>query len=93
MDRNLLIIIGNATVDKDFLDDLFDKPIETVRRYGFELNPDEQKGLTELTRGDHSTDNKNYLGLMWVCPRRPCTGIALPTPDEPPVTKDTPQVA
>ena len=46
MDRNLLIIIGNATVDDDFLNDLFAKPLETVKRYGFQLNPDEEEGLT-----------------------------------------------
>ena len=93
MDRNLLIIIGNATVDNNFLNDLFAKPLETVKRYGFQLNPDEEKGLRELTQGEHSTDNKNYLEAVYVCPHRPCVGIALPAPDAPPVTKETPKVA
>lgn len=93
MDPNLLIIIGNATVDEDFLKQLFEKPFETVERYGFQLNPDEQEGLRELTQGEHSTDNMTYLKAVWVCPKRPCAGIALPSPDAPPVTKETPKVA
>ena len=93
MDRNLLIIIGNATVDDNFLNELFDKPLETVKRYGFQLNPDEEEGLRALTQGQHSTDNKNYLKAVYVCPKRPCVGIALPPPDAPPVTKETPKVA
>jgi hypothetical protein len=93
MDPNLLIIIGNATVDDTFLKELFDKPLETVKRYGFQLNPDEQEGLRELTQREHSTDNKNYLSKVWVCPKRPCVGLALPPPDAPPVTKETPKVA
>jgi len=93
MDRNLLIIIGNATVDDTFLNELFDKPLETVKRYGFQLNPDEEKGLRALTQGKHSTDNKNYLKEVYVCPKRPCAGIALPPPDAPPVSKETPKVA
>jgi hypothetical protein len=93
MDRNLLIIVGNTTVDDDFLDELFDKPLETVKRYGFQLNPDEEKGLLELTQGQHSTDNKNNLKKVYICPRRPCANIALPPPDAPPVTKEPPKVA
>jgi hypothetical protein len=93
MDPNLLIIIGNATVDDTFLDKLFEDPLGTVKEYGFQLNPDEQAGLRALTQGEHSTDNKNYLKAVYVCPRKPCVGIALPPPDAPPVTKETPKVA
>jgi hypothetical protein len=94
MDRNLLIIVGNATVDKRFLNELFKNPLGTVERYGFQLTPSEQEGLRELTKGKHSTDNKNHLKAVYVCPKRPCVGLALPQPyDAPPVTKEPPKVA
>ena len=79
---DLLTIIGNATVDKRFLKELFKNPLGTVERYGFQLTPDEEKGLLELTQGKYSTENKNHLKEVYICPKRPCVGIALPPPEE-----------
>ena len=76
-----------------FLNELFAKPLETVKRYGFQLNPDEEEGLRQLTQGEHSTENKNTLEKVYVCPHRPCVGLALSASDAPPVTKETPKVA
>ena len=90
---SLLTIVGNAAADDVFLDALFDKPFETVARYGFKLTPREQEGLKELTRGKHSTENKNHLKEVYICPKRPCTGVALPPPGEPPATEEPPKVA
>jgi hypothetical protein len=44
---DLLTIVGNATVDEEFLNDLFDDPLETVKRYGFQLTPRERNVLAQ----------------------------------------------
>ena len=81
MTKDLLTIIGNAAVDNYFLDRLFAEPFETVAKYGFHLTDVERKGLEELTRGEHRTENKRYLAEIYVCPRRPCLQLMLTRPE------------
>jgi hypothetical protein len=93
-EMNLLTLIGNATVDDDFRNELFEHPFETVKKYGVKLTRDEDEALKILTGPKHGTENKNYLREVYVCPRRPCA-IALkpevPQPGPPPEPLDAQQ--
>jgi hypothetical protein len=81
MSKDLLTIIGNAAVDNYFLERLFEEPFETVAKYGFQLTNDERKGLEELTRGAHKTENQENLREIYVCPRKPCLLLMLTRPE------------
>ncbi len=91
---NLLTIIGNAVADEDFLDKLFDDPIGTVERYGFQLTNAEQEALREFTQGPRSSDTKEYLRKAYICPRKPCLfALAKPSHDETAAGAERPKVA
>jgi hypothetical protein len=80
MNNNLLTIIGNATVDDYFLEQLFKEPFKTVEKYGFQLTDVEKEDLRYLTQGKHATENYESLKNVYTCPRRPCA-IAIPRPE------------
>jgi hypothetical protein len=80
MNNNLLTIIGNATVDNYFLEQLFKEPFRTVEKFGFQLTDAEKEYLRYLTQGEHATKNFESLANVRTCPVRPCA-IALPYPE------------
>jgi hypothetical protein len=91
---NLLTIVGNAVADDAFLEKLFEDPIGTVEQYGFQLTNAEQEALLQFTQGPKSSDTKEYLRKVYICPRKPCLfALAKPRPDETAATTERPKVA
>jgi hypothetical protein len=92
---NLLTIVGNAAADDAFLEELFEDPIGTVEQYGFQLTNAEQEALLHFTQGPKSSDAKEYLRKLYICPRKPCLfALAKPRrPDETAATTERPKVA
>ena len=78
--NNVLTIIGAAAVDDKFLVSLFDDPIGTARRYGFQLDLFERNALLELTNGKQPEIKKGLQRLydMKICPTRPCPWALAP---------------
>jgi hypothetical protein len=72
--NNVLTIIGAAAVDEKFLASLFEDPIGTARRYGFQLNLFERDALLELTNRKNPEIRKGLQHLYdaKICPRTPC---------------------
>jgi hypothetical protein len=91
---NLLTIVGNAAADDTFLDKLFKDPIGTVEQYGFQLTNAEQEALLHFTRGDRSSDTKEHLRQVYICPKKPCLfALAKPRHDETAATTERSKVA
>jgi hypothetical protein len=78
---DLLTILGNALADDKFLDQLFDDPLGTVKRYGFRLTRVELDALKDITQGTRAKENKTYFQKIYTCPRRPCL-YALARPED-----------
>jgi hypothetical protein len=91
---NLLTIVGNAAADDTFLDKLFEDPIGTVEQYGFQLTNAEQEALLYFTRGPQSSDTKEYLRKVYICPKKPCLfALAKPRHEETAATRERSKVA
>ncbi len=45
-------ILGLATIDKEFAQKLLQDPLAAVRAHGFQLTPEEQKVLREVSVGN-----------------------------------------
>ena len=80
MNNSLLIIIGNATADDYFSEQLFKDPFGVVEIYRFQLTKVEEDALRDLTQDKHATENDEYLKGVYTCPHRPYP-IALPRPE------------
>jgi hypothetical protein len=91
---NLLTIVGNAAADDTFLDKLFEDPIGTVEQYGFQLTNAEQEALLQFTQGPKSSDTKEYLRKVYICPKKPCLfALAKPRHEETAATRERSKVA
>ena len=78
---DLLTILGNALCDNDFLDQLFDDPFGTVKKYGFHLTNTEHAALEEITDPKRAPETKRRLMEIYTCRQKPCA-FAIAPPDD-----------